>query len=155
MAKGLKTYLEYSVKYDKNENPVVKFNGEPEVDEIQKECRLDQTTVKVLNDNWPNFRKFYVLKEETEASKPEEKQNKEEELTPIEPQTINLKVSKDINELTAALNDEEAYKMKVATMTKQELCNVLDSLKYDHSECKFQLTTKDTYGGLVKIALTK
>ena len=75
MAKGLKTYLEYSVKYDKNENPVVKSNGEPEVDEIQKECRLDQTTVKVLNDNWPNFRKFYVLKEETEASKPEEKQN--------------------------------------------------------------------------------
>ena len=63
MAKGLETYLEYSVKYDRNGNQVVKQDGTPELLELLQECRLDQLSVKILNDNWRGFNKFYVKKE--------------------------------------------------------------------------------------------
>lgn len=68
MAKGLETYLEYSVKYDRNGNLVVKEDGTPEVLELLQECRLDQLTVKTLNDNWKSFGKFYIKKEAVVAA---------------------------------------------------------------------------------------
>lgn len=154
MAIGLKTYEEFSVKKDSSDYLVTKKDGSPELGERIKEVRLDEQTVTLLNTNWKNFLKYYVLKDDNAM-----KEIKLIEVTKLDvpdappPVLFKLGAEKDLADLKLFLDSEEEFKYKVDTMTKKNFTDVMDVLGIAHDPKNFGKTSKDTFADSVRTFL--
>ncbi len=114
MASNLKTYNVYPIKKINEIRQYNKETGEPVLGEAEKQVRLDENTVKVLNSNSKQFGKVYKLADGKKAQP--EKDSKDSgddaELIALREEAKELGVKgahliKDKEKLTEKINEKK------------------------------------------------